>query len=542
MKTSEKITFPELQNEYLQNILRQLVQQYNIVEMFFTRQQSSVFSYLIIHIENSIDVAKLQNSNWVKKVKKSCQIDVNFIYTSKLRNRYTSGCPFTAFYCRPSAVIFHNKELKDSAFTTLEWKKYKKNFNVYQNEFYHDHELQKWQIKNLISESSSNSVFTSYARLIEYDLSYLEELYAGKKSASLNLSERITELIQYIPDIQKYFVKSQKNGYYLADLLLQAKEASSEDDVIYRDEMFQAVGTAEQGLFSLIESRLDELKKLIKKGYEKKEMICHTDEMPKEAILDTAVQTILNFAEAEQIFMYHKITCYNKTIYYLLLITSETGNEKLKLITDSLRNKVGQDYNFVLISHSRYWIQNNLFEYQSFFSKIIQDDYLIYSSGEYHPVFHWESPHKPYHGDLHIFYKSVKQIAVQFSATAKNANESYCGLDSLFALFFLSFSRTYIYARTYYMPNYLSSQTLWDLCIYADTDIRKYNYLLENFWTDFFPYADRNRTVFHGLSRLDKDKADQMNVIVEKLMIELHNLVIESGLLKNDDQELMKCS
>lgn len=379
--------------------------------------------------------------------------------------------------------------------------------------------------------------FTSYGRLIEYDLEYLEELYAGSKSASLSLSERITNLIQYIPDIQKYFVKSKKNGYYLADLFLQAKEACSNDDVIYRDEMYQAVGKAEQGLLNLIENRFNELKNRIKKGYAEKEKQCLTEEKSKDTMLDTAVQAILNFAKAEQIYMYHKITCHEKTTYYLLLITAETGNEKLKLITDSLKNKVGGNYNFVLLSHSRYWIQHNLFDYQSFFSKIIHDDYLIYSSSEYHPSFHWESPHQPYHGDLHIFYKSVKESALQFSVTAKNAGECYCGLDSLFALFFLSFSRTYIYAKTYYMPNYLSGQTLWDLCIYANADIRKYNYLLEQFWTDFFPYTDSNRTVFHGLSRLDKDKVDQMSIIVEKLMCELHNLIIESGLLKNFEQE-----
>lgn len=537
MSTSKKLSFPKLENEFLENMLRQLVNQYTIVQIFFTKQPADVFSHLIIHVEKNSDAEQLRQNKWVKKVRNCFQIDVDFIYSSKLHHRYSSGCPFTAFYCRASAVIFQNKEFEDSAFKAVEWKKYKKCFNSYLNDFYHDHELHKWQIKNLIAESASNSVFTSYARLIEYDLEYLEALYAGNKSAGLSLSERITDLIKYIPDVQKCFVKSRKNGYYLADLFLQAKEACSDDNVIYRDEMFQAVETAEQGLLSLIEKRFNELKSLIKKGYEEKEKICRTTEKPKDKVLETAVQTILNFAEAEQIYRYHQITCHEKTTYYLLLITAETGNEKLKLITDSLKNKVRGNYDFALISHSRYWIQDNLFDYQSFFSKIIHDDYLIYSSGEYHPVFHWEVPHKPYHGDLHIFYKSVKESALQFSATAKNADERYCGLDSLFALFFLSFCRTYIYAKTYYLPNYLSGQTLWDLCIYADAGIRKYNYLLEQFWTGFFPYADRNRTVFHGLSRLDKDKANQMNIIVEKLMNELHNTVIESGLLKNFEQD-----
>ena len=41
----------------------------------------------------------------------------------------------------------------------------------------------------------------------------------------------------------------------------------------------------------------------------------------------------------------------------------------------------------------------------------------------------------------------------------------------------------------------------------------------------------------HKLSKLSKDEVDQMNVIVEKLMSELHNLVIEGGLLSNSEQD-----
>lgn len=87
------------------------------------------------------------------------------------------------------------------------------------------------------------------------------------------------------------------------------------------------------------------------------------------------------------------------------------------------------------------------------------------------------------------------------------------------------------------MPNYLPSQTLWQLCIYADVDIRKYNYLTEQFWTDFFPFLDRNRAVFNCWDRLKVEQLDQMTVIVEKLMNELRIAVVESGLLKNFEHD-----
>jgi len=190
-----------------------------------------------------------------------------------------------------------------------------------------------------------------------------------------------------------------------------------------------------------------------------------------------------------------------------------------------------------LISHSRSWIQENLYQCQRFFASIIQDKYLIYSSTQYHPELHWELPHNPYHADLYFYYMSAKNSALQFFAIASNTKENRQGLDFLFSLFFLSFCRTYIFIKTYYLPNYLSSQALWELCIYADADIRKYNYLTEQFWTDFFPYLDKHRTLHQKLSNLKKEEVEQMNLIVEKLFYELHDLVIEGGLLSNFEQD-----
>lgn len=538
MKTLEKLSFPKLENEYLENILRQLIHQYNVIQIFFTRQKCSGFSCLIINIESNIHAQKLQQNKWVRKVKEHLQIDIAFIFSSKLRHHYSLGSPFIAFYCRESAVIYQNNELENSIFRREKWQKFKKKFNEYENNFYHDHDLHAWQIKNLISEGSSNSVFTSYARLIEYDLEYLEELYSGNKSALLSLDERINNLIEYIPDIQKYFVRNNHNKYYLTDLFAKAKEATADDDAIYRNEMYEAVGIAQKSLYFLVEKRLAELKKLIKKGlHESHEAVCEIEKEPKNIILDTAIETILEMAEVEEIYLYHQIIYGEKTTYYLMIIAVGTGNEKLKLITQSLKSKIGEKHDFVLLSHSRYWIQTNLYQNQSFFSSIIQGKYLIHSSSNYHPEFHWEIPHNPYHADLHFYYKPTKDIALQFFAIVNNTKENYQGLDSLFTLFFMSFCRTYIFVKTYYLPNYLSNQTLWQLCIYADADIRKYNYLIEQFWTDFFPYLDRHMTLNHKLSKLNKEEVDQMNVIVEKLMYELHNLVIEDGLLLSFEQD-----
>lgn len=538
MKTPKKLTFSKLENEFLEKILRQLVNQHNIIQMFYTKQSSSLLSHLIIHIEKNIDAQQLQLNKWVSKVKKLYQIDVYFIYSARLHYRFSLGDPFIELYCQPSALIYQNNELEDSFSVRGDWKKYKKKFNAFENRFYHDHELHRLQVQNLLSEGSLNSVFTAYERLIKYDLDYLEELHLGKNSASLSLDERINNLIEYIPEIQKYFVRNSHNKCYLTGLFVIAKEATANDDTIYKNEMYEAIGIAEQNLYRLIEERFRELKQLIKSGYfEKQEVSCLIDDEPKDEILDLAIETIIKSVEVEQIYLYHQIIYGESTTYYLMIIASGIGNEKLRLITQCLENKIGAKYNFVLLSHRRYWIQMNLYRYQSFFAKVIQDKYLIHSSSQYYPEFHWEVPHNPYHADLYFYYKSTKNSALQFFTIANNAKENFQSLDYLFSLFFLSFCRTYIFIKTYYLPNYLSNQALWQLCIYADADIRKYNYLIEQFWTDFFPYLDENMTLHHRLSKIGKEQVDQMSVIVEKLIYELHNLVIEGRLLLNFEVE-----
>ncbi|REH00996.1 hypothetical protein [Flavobacterium aquicola] len=536
MKTSKKLSYPKLENEFLENILGQLVNQYTIVQIFFTKQEPpSLNSHLVINICEKIDAEQLQQKKWITKVRDRYQINVYFIYSGRLHHRFSFGHPFIEFYCQPSALIYQNEDSVNPLIIKRSWKKYSKKFNVFAECFYHDHDLYKSQVKNLISEGASKSVFTSYERLIVHDLEYLEELYSGSTSTSLDLNESINNLIQYIPEIQKCFVKNSRSKYYLADLFAKAKEATTDDDVIHKNEMYEALGIAEQNLYCMIEKRFGELKKLIKKRcFEKQEVLYLNDNVAKDEIIDITIETILKSVEAEQIYLYHQIANHDKTTYYLMLIAVGAGNDKLKLINQSLKSKMEGKYDFVLISHNRSWIQNSLYQHQSFFSKIIQNKYLIYSSSEYLPEFHWEIPHNPSHADLHFYYKPAKDTAMQFFKIVEGIKENYQGLDSLFTLFFMSFCRTYIFCKTYYLPNYLSNQTLWQLCLYADSNMRKYNYLIEQFWTDFFPYLDRHMNLRHDLSKLNKEKVDQMNTIVEKLMDELHNLVIEGGLLNSE--------
>lgn len=346
----------------------------------------------------------------------------------------------------------------------------------------------------------------------------MEELYTGNDFNSENLNERIRNLSKHIPEMQSHFVCQSRSEYYLIHLIGKAREASK-DDLFFKNEMFESFRIAEDSLSGMIEKRLHQLKKMIKIGYSEKEDINETAEANgKDAVLDIAVEVIVKSIEVEEIYIFHKAVYGSNTTYYLLLLGLNIGNDKLKSITQSLKSHTGNQSDFVLISHDRYWIQKNLYFYQSFFVDVIQSKNKIYQSHPFHPEPHWEYPHTQTCDDLDYYFEATTKFSEKFLALAEDEKENYQGLPYFFTLFFLSFCRTYIYAKLYYMPNYLSNYSLWRLCEFANPELRKYNYLFEEFWTKFFPYLEYHMVLHHHITHLKKEEVAQMKVIVEKLM------------------------
>lgn len=76
----------------------------------------------------------------------------------------------------------------------------------------------------------------------------------------LNLDERINSLIEYIPYNQRCFVKHSQNKFYLADLFVKVKKATTDDKEIYKVEIYESFDITEQSIYHLIEKRLVEIK------------------------------------------------------------------------------------------------------------------------------------------------------------------------------------------------------------------------------------------------------------------------------------------
>lgn len=547
MKILKQTTLLKIDNSFLADILGQLINQYNIIQIFYTKAKSQSPSespsHLVIHLRKGADAKQLKLNKWVEKARTMYNIHVSCIDTVRLEQQYSLVHPFIELYCQPDAVIYQNEESNIPLSTNRNWKKYRKKLSAFEERFFHDHDIRMGQIRILLPDGSSNSIFNLYERLMKFDLEYLEDLYSGIISSDLNLNERIHQVIKYEPKVQKLFVKKNNNEYFLTDIFKKAKETHVEVEPLYASEMFESVANAENGLYSLIELKFDAFRKAIKKRYSNRSqnlnLVFNNTEESKHEILDSAIERILTFAELEEIYLFHQTSYGENLTYYLLLVGSNVGTNKLQSMTQSLKSHLGERYQFVLISHDRYWIQKNLYQHQNFFCFIMQKCHLVYSSTGYHAELHWETDHNPYHANLSLHYQSTKDAAEQFIKIANDPDENFQGLPNFFSMFFLSFCRTHIFRKTFYLPNYLSSQVLWQLCQYADADLRKYDYLLGQFFKDIFNYMDYHMKVHHHLPKLDKDQVEQMGKIVEKLMNKLDELINKKNLLTDFHKNLI---
>jgi len=535
MKTLKQLSFPTLENEFLENTLRQLAHQFAVIQMFYNKSKPGTQAVLVIHLQQKQDADTLQVRPWVEKLKTRYKTFVYCVYSTRLHHKYSLGHPFIAAYCGPSAVIYQNEDTGEPLLIRRNWAKYREKFHDFEEHFYNGHEGRFEQLQKLISEGALNSVFTAYKRLIGYDLDYLEDLYTGHPSNSKCLNERINHLIPYVPEIQKYFVRKNSNSYYLTEVFAKAQKGIDEGESTFDDDLSVAVGIAEKGLYSLIETRLAALKKLVKKRSNENQQPLIATDSPKDEILELAVSTVVKSVEVEQVYFFHQATYGEQKTYYLLLIARGMDNEKLKSLTQSLQSKTGENIDFVLISHERYWIQKNLFQYQQFFFTIVQHKNLVYASSDCHPEFHWLKPHEPYHGDLYLHYSAFRRTVRQFGTLANHTDENSQGLASIFTLLFLSFCQTCMLAKTYYMPNTLPSRALWKLCVYADPKLYKYLFLFEQFPGDLFGFLDRHRTIHMRISKADKMELNQMKAIVAELEKELYDWVVNNGQLTIDN-------
>jgi len=535
MRTTIKPDFSISGNDQLTGKLKQLTYEFSLTYIFYHPAKAKEAAHFIIIAEDSGDVETIQSRKWIRNSKDENPILFHISSQSKMKAELRAGNPFFGWYCQKSAVIYQNLSAKDCQNT--DWPSFKKRFKKYFMVYNHDRDNLLVAVNRFQELDSLTGLFVSYLSVFEYDIRYLETLYNGSSFESDNMHHRIKKLISYIPEMESLFVPKNGNEYYLIFELEKANDfAEDGDEIRLNDKLMDSFSQVEEKLHKMVLSRLSELKAFVKSGFRKQPLTDKSElVMVDEQVADISSQ-ILKLHPVEEIYSFHQIQTSQQTTYFLLLIGESLGTETLNRIQQSVNSRFEGKYSVILIGHSRSCIQTNLFYQQPFFKKIMKPENLKFQSHLKHPSIHWEEDNSPEYPDLEYLNRSAINLTAQYFVLRNHSEKDNTeGFFDLFSKSVLRIFRTLVYSKLSYLPNYLPAFTLWKLCIYADPELEKLEYLFEKLsGDDFFKEVNKGNHFHHDISRLTEKKLlimdETMNTLLNKLK------TIGAGIKETNDE------
>ncbi len=534
MKTTIKPDFSILENDQLTSKLKQLACEFPLSHIFYHPANAKEASHIVIIAKDSGDVETIESRKWIRNNKDENPIWVHISCKSKMKAELRAGNPLFAWYCQKAAIIYQNPSTKECQNT--DWPSFKMRLKRYTLSYNHDRDNLLAAANRFQELDSLTGLFVSYLSVFEYDIRHLEMLYIGSSFESENLHQRIKKLISYIPVIESLFVPKNGNEYYLIFELEKANDfAEDGDEIRLNEKLMDSFSQVEEKLYKIVLSRLSELKAFVKSGFRKQPL---TDKRELSLLDDQVTEIsaqIVKIHPVEEIYLFHQVQTSLQTTYFLLLIGESLGTKTLNRIQQSVNSRFEGRYSVVLIGHSLSWIQTNLFYQQSFFIKIMKPENLMFQSHPNHPSIHWEDPFDSVNPDLEYLHSSAIKFSAQYFVLRNHSESSNTeGIFDLFSKSVLRIFRTLVYAKLSYLPNYLPAFTLWKLCIYADPELKKLEYLFEKLsGEDFFKEVNKGNHFHHDLSRLTEKQLLVMDEILNTLLEELNsafNMVTPSSI------------
>ena len=522
MKTTIETEFSKVENEALEEKLSQLTHEFSIAYIFYHPSKTTEPAHIIIITSQNEQVEVFESRKWIRNSRDKSNVLFHVIFQRKMDFEYRAGNPFIGSYCRRSSIIFQNPQAKEYADTG--WPSFKKKYKKYTQDYYHDHDILLGEANRFLKLGSLTGMYLSYLSVFEYTIRFLEILCIGHPFDSMDLHQRIRQLARFVPRIEGVFVKKNGNEYYLVAELEEAKEvAEGGDEIRLNDNLFESIAEAELKLHKLVSSRFSELKRQIKSNTLAQTIDIEPEPSPEDKELSQIIEQILKIQPVEEIYLFHQTQNHKITTYFLLLIGERLGTGILSRVQQSIKAKFDGNLSVVLIGHCRIWIQRTIFYQQSFFQKVMKPENRMYQSHQNHPSIHWENPHSPEYPDLEYYYRSSTRMADQYFVLRKNSEkENTEGISDLFGKSVLRVFRTFIFAKLSYLPNYLPAFNLWKLCVYAEPELEKVEFLFEKCsGEDFFKEVNSHANFYHSISLLTEEKLLIMDEILKLLLQKL---------------------
>ncbi|MEH6762959.1 MAG: hypothetical protein V7655_00535 [Aequorivita antarctica] len=519
-----------IQNQSFQSVpqelgakLQQLTKELTIEQLFYYAPTAKAPGHLIVISGSTKNIEVIEGRKWLRQAFKEHRVLLHVLGSQQMRYGYKNGNPFIPSYCIAAAKVYQSPDYKFRPSTT--WKCFKKRYKKFERDYFYEHDVLMTMNNDFYRLEARTSVFLTYISLYEHHLTYLEKLYIGHSFNFKTLTQRIKYLAQYLPAIAGLLVKQNGETFYLIVQLEKAKQAAEEADEMYIYwELYAAINEVERELYKMVSDRFLALKKRIKANKANDANIVALPEtQPVDQQLLDVVCHINNIKQTEEIYLFHKVQTAATMYYYLLLIGQGIGTAILSSMQQSVAATFHGACSVVLIGHSRFWIQDNLFIHQEFFKKIMTPENRVFRTPDKQFTMHWEKPFTPHYDDLNSMYKATdKMVAQYFVLRHYAAPDNAEGLYTMFATAILRAFRTLIYAKLSYQPHYLSAYNLWMLCLYAQPTLGNMEYLFKKLSGDaFFKSIDYNTKFNHGLDRIPEEKGLIMDEILNVFSEEL---------------------
>lgn len=522
METIQNPSFQSLPQE-LAAKLQQLTKELPIEQIFFHAATANDPAHLIIISGSTKNIEVIEARKWLRLAFKEYSLLLHVLGSQPMRYGYKNGHPFIAVYCIASAKVYQNTDYNFNPSTT--WKCFKKRYKKFERDYFYEHDVLMTMNNDFYSLEARTSVFLTYISLYEYHLTYLEKFYIGQSVPFKSITQRIKFLAQYLPSIEDLFVKENGNTYYLIAQLEVARQAAEDgDEMLINWDLYPAIKEVEDQLHTMVSDRFLALKKRIKTNKPSNATpLVVAEKLPVNQQLEEVISHINKIKQPEEMYLFHKIQTATTMHYFLLLIGEGIGTAILNKMQQSITAKYNTACAVVLIGHSRFWIQDNLFIHQAFFKKIMTLENSVFKTPDKQFTIHWETPHSPYYDDLDYMYKATdKMIAQYFVLRRYAAPDNAEGLHAMFTTAILRAFRTLIFANLSYQTHYLSACNLWILCLYAQPTVANMEYLFVKLSGDaFFKSMDYNTKFNHGLDIIPEEKGlvmdEILNVVTEEL-------------------------
>lgn len=540
MDTKQKLGLP-LKNELVRNKIFQTLSEFSVLQLHIFQPKNTEHTEVFILMKDAKDAEMLLLRNWVNKAATIDKIKVHISYLHKAAFQLKGGNPFYQYYADRSTLVWLKEGVPKPLKTTHTKKTFRKKRSVFEDKFYHDHDILMREATKYQSHQMFSSAFQNYLSLFEHHVEYLENLYTGWINFDQDLHKRLRQLIRYIPQIQKVFVMENHEKFYMISKMEKSLTAAAGDDEFsVSADLFDAVKVAETHLYKLVVDRLSEFRRIIL--FKKSSWVIIPPAevaVTVDVRLGNAITSLVERLSPEEIYLFHKKESYSqaddtpKIVYYFLLIGDSLSHTKIVDTQQSIDHKSGGKVSVVILGHRRLSLQKRLYAAQDFMLEIMTSDNLVYASHQYHPPLHWHhSSSSDNDGDLPIYYKRMSNnVKHYFTARATIEKESDEIVILLFSHALMGILRLYLYCSLCsYLPNFYKMVDTWKLCIYADPSLEKIEFLFDKINPDFFKLADSFLKYTDRPHRFAGDDLIVMDEIINLLVAKLENQIKNKNL------------